>query len=183
VLVRDGDTLVGIASRFYRHDPLHALPALLAANPEITDRNLIYPGQAIALPELSSRPPLESPPKTAAQGFFTIQLRQVFDAGKAVAEVYARHLQEHGYSTSLSEIRSSQGTVRYILRIGTYESERKALEGAAAFERAEHAPCDVVPLQESGPHSAEKLTVGTPNASAPSPTEDLHKPTPGARVP
>jgi type II secretory pathway predicted ATPase ExeA len=183
VVVADGDTIAGIAARYYPNDPVRSIPILLASNPEITDRNLIYPGQAIILPELSPGHSRTGPPATVTQGFFAIQLRQVFNEGKAVADVYARHLQEQGYSTSLSEIPSSQGRVSYALRFGTYETEQKAREAAAAFERAEHAPCLVVPLLEGGPQSAEKLPVGTPNVSAPSSTEDLHKPPPGARVP
>jgi len=45
--VRSGDTLSGIAAR---HGV--SLSALLAANPQITNPNLIYPGQTVHIPSV-----------------------------------------------------------------------------------------------------------------------------------
>jgi type II secretory pathway predicted ATPase ExeA/LysM repeat protein len=47
ILVKAGDTLSKIATRIYGSFGTDELGRLTAANPEIKDRNLIYPGQAI----------------------------------------------------------------------------------------------------------------------------------------
>ena len=47
VLVKAGDTLSKIATRIYGSFGTDGLGRLTAANPEIKDRNLIYPGQSI----------------------------------------------------------------------------------------------------------------------------------------
>jgi nucleoid-associated protein YgaU len=47
ILVKAGDTLSKIATRIYGSFGTDGLGRLTAANPEIKDRNLIYPGQAI----------------------------------------------------------------------------------------------------------------------------------------
>ena len=52
VIVKRGDTLSGIVSRWYPGNPGSAIEAILAANPFIVDRNKIYPGQKILLPQL-----------------------------------------------------------------------------------------------------------------------------------
>lgn len=54
--VRGGDTLSGIAQR---HDV--SLPALLSANPQIRNANLIYPGQRIQIPGGGAPQPNPSP--------------------------------------------------------------------------------------------------------------------------
>jgi lysozyme len=64
--VQSGDTLSGIAARFGV-----SLAALEAANPQIKNPNLIYPGEVIDLPGGKKSPPPSSPP--AAQKTYTVQ--------------------------------------------------------------------------------------------------------------
>ncbi|HZV02796.1 MAG TPA: GH25 family lysozyme [Planctomycetota bacterium] len=72
--VQRGDTLSGIAARFGV-----SLAALEAANPQITNPNLIYPGQVLNLPGggKSATPPPSSPPPSspppAANKTYTVQ--------------------------------------------------------------------------------------------------------------
>ena len=47
ILVRAGDTLSKIATRIYGSFGTEELGRLTAANPQIKDTNLIYPGQSI----------------------------------------------------------------------------------------------------------------------------------------
>ncbi len=53
VVVGVGDTLSKIATRLYGSFGSHALSQLTAANPEIKDANLIYPGQSIRVQQTS----------------------------------------------------------------------------------------------------------------------------------
>ena len=57
--VRPGDTLTGIAAAHQLH-----LNALAAANPAITNSNLIHPGQTLAIPEPAPPRPQVSPART-----------------------------------------------------------------------------------------------------------------------
>ncbi|HEY8498352.1 MAG TPA: LysM peptidoglycan-binding domain-containing protein [Limnochordales bacterium] len=56
-IVQPGDTLFFIAQRFGT-----TVDAILAINPQITNPNLIFPGQAICVP--IARPPAACPPQT-----------------------------------------------------------------------------------------------------------------------
>ena len=64
--VQPGDTLFLIAQRFGV-----TVPQILAANPQITDPNVIFPGQRICIPAVTPPPPPPPPPCT---GFiYTVQ--------------------------------------------------------------------------------------------------------------
>lgn len=183
VIVQDGDTIAGIASRYYPDDPHRSIRALLAANPHITNRNLIYPGQSITLPEITRRPFPVPTPEAHPQGPFALQLRQIFDSGKAVAEIYARYLRAQGYAACLSETESSQGKPAYALRLGVYETEQKAREAAAAFEQTQQTPCMVVPLNEAALLSSDKAPDATAQNTSRSAAGAQSTPTPVDSVP
>src|SRR5690554_1930005 len=71
--VMAGDTLFFIAQRFGV-----SLSALIAANPQIADPDLIFPGQVICIPmEATPVPPCPGPTYTVVQGdtLFTIAQR------------------------------------------------------------------------------------------------------------
>ena len=53
-VVREGDTLLRIASRWYPENPDSGLRMILAANPQVTNRDRIYPGQRLTLPGLEA---------------------------------------------------------------------------------------------------------------------------------
>jgi LysM repeat protein len=53
-VVREGDTLSRIAARWYPDRPDSGLRRILAANPQVTDRDRIHPGQRLILPGLDS---------------------------------------------------------------------------------------------------------------------------------
>jgi nucleoid-associated protein YgaU len=50
VLVKKGDTLTGIASRFFPANPLAGVKKILANNPMLDDKGRIYPGQELIIP-------------------------------------------------------------------------------------------------------------------------------------
>ena len=54
VVVKNGDTLIGIASRFFPENKVDGVKKILAANPMIDDMNRIYPGQKLIIPETGS---------------------------------------------------------------------------------------------------------------------------------
>jgi general secretion pathway protein A len=54
VTVKNGDTLLGIASRFFPEDKLNGMIKILAANPMIDDIDRIYTGQELIIPEAGS---------------------------------------------------------------------------------------------------------------------------------
>ncbi|MGI5839991.1 MAG: LysM peptidoglycan-binding domain-containing protein, partial [bacterium] len=61
--VQSGDTLFTIAQRFGT-----TVSAILAINPQITDPNVIFPGQVICVPTTSPPPPPPSPMPTLRRG-------------------------------------------------------------------------------------------------------------------
>jgi general secretion pathway protein A len=54
VKVKNGDTLIGIASRFFPEDKVNGMIKILAANPMIDDMDRIYTGQELIIPEAGS---------------------------------------------------------------------------------------------------------------------------------
>jgi len=67
--VQQGDTLFTIAQRFGT-----TVPAILALNPQITDPNLIFPGQRICIPATAPPPPPPPPPACPPPNFlYTVQ--------------------------------------------------------------------------------------------------------------
>lgn len=54
VVVKKGDTLIGIASRFFPENHVDGVRKILAANPRVDDTNRIYPGQKLVIPEAGS---------------------------------------------------------------------------------------------------------------------------------
>jgi general secretion pathway protein A len=54
IIVKDGDTLQGIAYRFFPGDKDKGLKKILKANPKINNMNLIYRGQKLIMPEADS---------------------------------------------------------------------------------------------------------------------------------
>ena len=64
-VVARGDTLKGLATRFGT-----TLDALLAANPEITNANIIYEGQWIKVYVAPTTPPTPTPPPASGQTYY-----------------------------------------------------------------------------------------------------------------
>jgi LysM repeat protein len=60
--VRSGDTLSGIAQHYRGLAGQAAISGLIAANPQVKDPNLIYPGQKIRLAPPANREPDEKIP-------------------------------------------------------------------------------------------------------------------------
>jgi hypothetical protein len=54
VVVKKGDTVIGIASMFFPNNKVDGVKKILAANPQIDDVNRIYPGQKLVIPETGS---------------------------------------------------------------------------------------------------------------------------------
>ena len=54
VVVKEGDTLMGIASRFFPDDKAEGVKKILALNPMIDNRNRIYKGQELIIPNTDS---------------------------------------------------------------------------------------------------------------------------------
>jgi type II secretory pathway predicted ATPase ExeA len=54
LIIRAGDTLSSIVNRHYPGNKKLGQVALILANPELTNANMIYPGQALYLPEINS---------------------------------------------------------------------------------------------------------------------------------
>ena len=54
VVVKKGDSLIGIASRFFPKNEVVGVKKILTANPMVDDRHRIYPGQKLIIPETNS---------------------------------------------------------------------------------------------------------------------------------
>ena len=66
--VQPGDTLTAIARRFNT-----TVPAIVAANPQITNPNLIYVGDVLIIPGEGGTPPPPPPPPPPSAGTYTVQ--------------------------------------------------------------------------------------------------------------
>ena len=67
--VKEGDTLWFISRKFSL-----SLDALIAANPQIKNPDLIFPGQKICIPKKKPKPPELPPPPECPEGFiYTVQ--------------------------------------------------------------------------------------------------------------
>jgi general secretion pathway protein A len=54
VVVKNGDTLFGLASRFFPKNKVDGVKKILAANSMVDDMHRIYPGQKLIIPEIGS---------------------------------------------------------------------------------------------------------------------------------
>jgi nucleoid-associated protein YgaU len=54
VVVGKGDTLIGIASRFFPGNKADGVQKILSTNPTVDDKNRIYSGQILVIPEAGS---------------------------------------------------------------------------------------------------------------------------------
>ena len=50
-MVKKGDTLSGLAARWFPQNPVYGLEWILAANPQIQDKNLIFIDQILKIPK------------------------------------------------------------------------------------------------------------------------------------
>jgi type II secretory pathway predicted ATPase ExeA len=148
VTVKKGDTLTTIVSKRSPGHVISTIDALLEVNPFIKDRDLIFPGQVLLLPQ--SGKPSNSPSKTSTtnQPAFTIQVCTLSRSTRAVAEDYASYLQSKGYPTHIEKMRAQDGNTMYKICIGKYQTEGEAIEAAMYFQEKEGKPFIIM---KSGP--------------------------------
>ncbi|MBN2468575.1 MAG: AAA family ATPase [Deltaproteobacteria bacterium] len=137
IMVRKKDTLSSIAVKHFPDNIESGIVGILKANPTITDKNLIYPGQILVLPESgkASRPASATGEDTVAE--FTIQVCTLLHSSKAVAEDYAAQLIQRGYPVFIKEKVSEDGNRMYKICIGQYKTETEAIEAALYFQEKE----------------------------------------------
>jgi phage tail protein X len=137
VVVEVEDTLIGIAYRHYPKKMKEGVDAILEANPDITKRGMIYPGQELIVPGIDSRH--SSLPEPIAEGktYFTVQVCTLLKLGKDVAETFTNELRQKGYPAYFTETKTKNGKHIYKIRIGRYKTRAEAREMALSFQNRE----------------------------------------------
>lgn len=131
IIIKKGETLAMIASKQYPDNPKLGLEAILLTNPEVVDKNKIYPGQTIVLPELD----------TANQ---IIQVHEnkyysPFATYKSFAKLQTmmQWLSRHEVKYLIENKTDSDGTAIYQVTLGGYDTLgqlKKAFQSAKAEE-------------------------------------------------
>jgi LysM repeat protein len=123
ILIKSGDTLMRIASQWYPDHGSQGLEAILRANPQITNRDLIYPGQVLTIPDLG-------------RSAWAIQLREDLHYtfyGRFFSAVELQgaltRLVQNGVKHVVLSSMDAQGNTVYQIILGGYETVRE-LEGA-----------------------------------------------------
>jgi general secretion pathway protein A len=135
VIVQTGDNLTEIALQRYPHKERSGIEAILKSNPQIENRDLIYPGQVLVLPEIetNSNPMRESGKKTETK--FAVQICTLFNSSRAFAETYINELKQKGYPAYSAEAKTKNGKSIYKIFIGTYQTKEEAETAARDFQK------------------------------------------------
>jgi spore coat assembly protein SafA len=125
-IVRSGDTLSGIAAK---HGV--SLSALLAANPQITNPNLIYPGQTVHIPSSGEATPSTPPANTEATSIpgAVDRAQSWVNANGGSGVSYSNSGRWGGYRTDCS------GYVSMIWQLGTPGLSTKGLASESVSHR------------------------------------------------
>jgi LysM domain./Sporulation related domain. len=141
VTVQPGDNLTKIALQHYPNkEERSGIEAILKSNPQIENRDLIYPGQVLVLPEkeTNSNPVQESGEKT--ENKFAVQICTLFNASSAFAEAYVAELKQKGYSAYSAEAKTKDDKIIYKIFIGNYGTPEEAETAARDFQKNEGKP-------------------------------------------
>ena len=143
VIVRPGDNLTEIALQHYPNKERSGIEAILKSNPQIENRDLIYPGQVFVLPEIetNSNPRKESGKKTETT--FAFQICTLFNASSAFADAYINELKQKGYPAYSTVAKTQEDKSIYKIFIGKYQTKEEAETAAQDFQKNEGKP-DIV---------------------------------------
>jgi len=135
VIVQSGENLTEIALQHYPHKERFGIEAILKSNPQIANRDLIYPGQVLVLPEIEKNSNLmrESGKKIEAQ--FTVQICTLLNSSRSFAEAYVNELTQKGYPAYKIETKTKEGKVIYEIFIGKYGTKEEAEAIARNFQK------------------------------------------------
>jgi hypothetical protein len=135
VIVQSGDNLTEIALQHYPNKKRSGIEAILKSNPQIDNRDLIYPGQVLVLPEIEkiSNPMRESSKKTETK--FVVQICTLFNSSRTFAKAYVNELKQKGYPAYKIETKTKEGKVIYEIFIGKYGTKEEAETAARDFQK------------------------------------------------
>jgi type II secretory pathway predicted ATPase ExeA/nucleoid-associated protein YgaU len=135
VIVQSGDNLTEIALQHYPNKKRSGIEAILKSNPQIGNRDLIYPGQVLVLPEIekNSNPMRESSKKTETK--FAVQICTLFNSSRTFAKAYVNELKQKGYPAYKIETKTKEGKVIYEIFIGKYGTKEEAETAARDFQK------------------------------------------------
>ncbi|MCX8012472.1 MAG: LysM peptidoglycan-binding domain-containing protein, partial [Desulfobacterota bacterium] len=140
VIVKSGDTLTRIAANHYPNRIILGIKEIIQANPEITNPNLIYPGQVLSLPSAKSNLELQSETNKKTLLKFAIKICTLVNSNQALAEDYIDELKQKGYGAYAITKRTNQGKIIYEIYIGNYETQEEAETIAAIFRKQGKEP-------------------------------------------
>jgi type II secretory pathway predicted ATPase ExeA len=127
--VTAGDkNLFGIVAKHYPFNKKFAFPAIILANPEITDENLIFPGKNLYLPKMNKIGVI-----TLGDNRYYLLYKRYEDISKVNKAV--SNLKEHKIRFLVRETRHPDVGEVYRIFIGGYESEDDLKSAAKMAER------------------------------------------------
>jgi len=158
VIVQSGENLTEIALQHYPHKERFGIEAILKSNPQIENRDLIYPGQVLVLPEIEKNSNLmrESGKKIEAQ--FTVQICTLLNSSRSFAEAYVNELTQKGYPAHKIETKTKEGNVIYAIFIGKYGTKEEAETAARDFQKNGGKPDFIIKpeIAQSSPESKKE---------------------------
>jgi LysM domain./Sporulation related domain. len=143
VTVQPGDNLTEIALQHYPNKERSGIKAILKSNPQIENRDLIYPGQVLALPEIEPKAEARQESDKKTETTFGVQICTLFNASSAFAEAYVTELKQKGYSAYSAETKTKNDKIIYKIFIGNYRTKEEAEIAAMNFQKNEGKP-DVI---------------------------------------
>jgi len=153
VTVQPGENLTEIALQHYPNKERSGIEAILKSNPQIENRDLIYPGQVLALPEIEPKAEARQESDKKTETTFGVQICTLFNASSAFAEAYVTELKQKGYSAYSAETKTKNDKIIYKIFIGNYRTKEEAEIAAMNFQKNEGKP-DII-IKPEIPQSPE----------------------------
>ena len=135
VTVKNGDNLTEIALQHYPNKERLGIEAVLKSNPQIENRDLIYPGQVLVLPEIEAKADAGQESDKKIETTFAVQICTLFNASSAFAEAYVTELKQKGYSAYSAEAKTKNDKIIYKIFIGNYSTKEEAETAARDFQK------------------------------------------------
>jgi len=158
VTVKNGDNLTEIALQHYPKKERSGIGTVLKSNPKIENRDLIYPGQVLVLPEIEAKTDARQESGKKTENTFAVQICTLFNASSAFAEAYITELKQKGYPAYSAETKTKNDKIIYKIFIGNYSTKEEAETAALNFKKNEGKPDIIIkPEIAQSPESKKEV--------------------------
>lgn len=154
IVIKEGDTLMKIASRHYDQNLDAGVDAILQANPAIKNIDIIYPDQEIIIPKIKTNVIRLIKSATNKETYYMVQVSTLSKSSKTTKDNIAQQLREKGYPAHVTKVQDQNGKHIYDIYIGRYKTETEADEMALSIWNKEKSSSIIV-LRQFPPKNSD----------------------------